>query len=284
MSRKEALKSNWKYKMDKIGMRLRLLGQQDWGPIDKFFIVSTGRTGTHFFAKFLNEFSSVYAIHEPHPTFLRLAISYACGEITDLKAVKKVERCRRALCREVKRKDADIYVESNNRLFSLLPVLREVFEDIKVIHIVRDGRDYVRSGMSRNWYTKEDDGSRLRAVYFEDDKYQDKWDEMTRFEKVCWEWQKKDSFIWQSVKDIDDAITVKFEDIFKDNKFKGMYRIADYIGLSEDKTEKVINRMMNQKASSTTDYAIPHWTDWNQEMMDKFDRIAGGHMKNYYNY
>ncbi|GAB6137364.1 sulfotransferase domain-containing protein [Halanaerobaculum tunisiense] len=284
MSKKYDLKSNWKYRIDKLGMRLRLLRSQDWTPIKKSFIISTGRTGTHFLSEFLNQFSSVFSIHEPHPTFLRLAINYACGEVTDLKAVKKVERCRRALCREIKREDANIYFEASNRLFSLVPILRKVFSDCSIVHIVRDGRDYVRSGMSRNWYKEEDDGSRLRAIYFEDDKYYDKWEDMSRFEKICWEWQKKDQFIWQEIKDSDDAITVKFEDIFKNDKCKGIYEIADYIDLPREETDQIIEQMMNRKVNSTKEYAIPKWPAWSQERQEKFDAIAGQHMAKYYDY
>ncbi|GAB6099414.1 hypothetical protein JCM16358_12930 [Halanaerocella petrolearia] len=274
----------WPYKLDKIRMRLRLLGEQDWSEVDKYFIVSTGRTGTKFFAHFLNDFSGVYGVHEPAPVFLRLAINYATGKVTGSYATKKIERNRRALCRKVKKMKVDKYVESNNRLFSLLGPLSETFgDDFKVVHIVRDGRDYVRSGMSRNWYT-ESDGSRLRAIYFPDDPYYDQWNQMSRFEKICWRWQKKDGFIYQSVKEMDNAITVTFEDIFKDDNFKGIYRIADYIDLPKTETDKMIDKMMNRRVNSTKEYAIPKWTDWDQEMLDKFDEIAGEHMRNYYDY
>lgn len=274
----------WRYKLDKLRARLRLLGEQDWSSIDKYFIVSTGRTGTKFFAHFLNQFSSVYAVHEPSPVFLRLGINYTRNKVTKLYATKKIDRNRRAHCRKVKRMGVDKYIESNNRLFSLLEPLSEAFNnDFKVVHIVRDGRDYVCSGMSRNWYT-EKDGSRLRAIYFSDDPYYDQWDEMSRFEKICWEWQKKDGFIYHSVKEMDNAITVKFEDIFKSDNFNGAYEIADYIGLPKDETDKMVDKMIDRRVNSTKDYAIPKWTEWDQKMRNKFDKIAGEHMKNYYNY
>ncbi|ADL13648.1 sulfotransferase [Acetohalobium arabaticum] len=274
------------YRIDEIRMKAGLLGFQEWQGIDKYFIISTGRTGTKFFAKFLDEFSDIYSIHEPEPdsTLVRLAIDYARRKISKQNAIEKVEQIRRAMCKDVKRKKASSYIESNNRLFSLIPVLREVFEDIKIIHIVRDGRDYVRSGMSRDWYVEEDDAYRLQANYFEEDKYYNQWTNMTRFEKISWMWQKKDKFIYRSVKKADDSITVKFEDIFKDEDYKGLYRIAEYINLPENELKQMIDKMMNKRVNSTKEYAIPHWTEWNQKLRNKFDNIAGEHMKKYYNY
>jgi hypothetical protein len=252
--------------------------------VNKYFIVSTGRTGTKFFARFLNDFSSIYAVHEPKPAFLRLGINYARGKVTKSYAINKLERYRRAMFKKVKRMNIDTYVESNNRLFSLLLPLTEVFDDFKVIHIVRDGRDYVRSGMSRNWYTEQDNSSRLRASYFKDDKYCDQWGNMSRFEKICWRWQKKDGFIYKSIKEMDNVITVKFEDIFKDDNFKGVYKITDYIKIDKEEVEQMINKMMNRRVNSTKKYAISKWTEWDEDMLEAFDSIAGKHMKKYYDY
>ena len=273
------------YKFDRLRMRLRLLGSQDWSTEDKCFIVSTGRTGTKFFAHFLNQFSSTYAVHEPSPALLRLGINYARNKVTKQYATQKIERYRRPMCKQVKRENVDKYIESNNRFFSLLEPLNKVFKQSKIIHIVRDGRDYVRSGMSRNWYTEDDKShSRLRAIYFPDDPYYDQWDKMSRFEKICWRWQKKDGFILDSITNVSNVITVKFEDIFKDENYSGLYKITDYLKLDRSEVETMVEKMMNKRVNSTKDYEISKWPNWRSERKEKFDEIAGEHMKNYYDY
>jgi len=277
-------KRKWPYDLDRIKMQFHLLESQDWEKIDKYFIISTGRTGTKFFAKFLNQFGNVYATHEPSPDFLGLAIDYVRGEVSKKEVIKRIEQDRRALCKDIKRKQANVYVESNNRLFSLIDPLRDVFNDYKIIHIIRDGRDYVRSGMSREWYTKKDKYPRLKATYFSNDLYYDKWDTMSRFEKICWRWQKKDGFILDSIKDDPNSITVKFEDIFKDDDYKGIYQIAEYIGLPKSETDKMIDKMMNRKVNSTSKHIIDKWSSWSQDMVESFEEIAGEHMKKYYDY
>ncbi|MGM0369640.1 MAG: sulfotransferase family protein [Bacillota bacterium] len=278
------IKSEAPYELDKIRMYLNLLEEEDWKPINKSFIVSTGRTGTKFFARFLNKFPDFYAVHEPTPDFLDLAIKYARGLVDKKIAIERIRHNRRALAKDVKRKGASNYVESNNRYFSLISLLDKVFDDFKIIHIIRDGRDYVRSGIGRVWYTDDDTDPRMKAKYFPDDEYYDQWDEMSRFEKICWRWQKKDGFIYDQIQKMDNVITVKFEDIFKDEAHSGLYKICEQIDLDKKRVKPVVEEMMNRKVNSTGEYEIPKWSNWDQKKKDKFDEIAGEHMKKYYDY
>jgi len=62
--------------------------KMDWNNINKYFIISTGRTGTKFLAKFFNEIGNSIAVHEPNPEFLKLAINYAKNQVS--KKDKKV--------------------------------------------------------------------------------------------------------------------------------------------------------------------------------------------------
>ncbi len=278
-------RSSWGFEFDRWRNYLHLLPKQNWSDIDKYFIISTGRTGTQFLARFFNEFKSVYSVHEPKPDFVKLGVDYAYGQVDKSKAVKKIERGRRAICKDVKRHGKDMYVESNNRVFSLIGALDEVFDDYKIIHIVRDGRDYVRSGMSRDWwYTDKDWNPRMKASEFKDDPYRDKWEDMSRFEKICWRWQKKDGIIYESLIDKDNFIRLKFEDIFKDEDYAGIYEMGEYIGLENEEIKKNIEKMMDRKINATKEYEIDKWPEWTEEMIETFEEIAGDHMKKYFDY
>ena len=67
--------------------------------------------------------------------------------------------------------------------------------------------------MSRKWY-KKGDGSRLKATDFPNDEYYNQWAQMSRFEKICWRWQKKDNFIYEDLKIVENYIRIKFREIF----------------------------------------------------------------------
>ena len=267
--------------MDRAGMLLGILGPQADSRLNRAYIISTGRTGTKFMADFLNRFPEVYAIHEPKPYFLSLGIEFCQGRPSFNKAVKVIESKRRALIKDARRRRARMLVESNNRLFSLIPVLRELQRGCKIIHIARDGRDYVRSGMSRGWYSKTDKSPRLKACDFLEDSHRNHWNAMTRFEKISWQWQKKDGYIFQQVRYDPNAITIKFEDIFKDKHFTGLMCIAGHLGLDRHRAKILARSMVSQGRFKTKKYTIPKWQQWNQELVDQFKAISGGHFKNY---
>ncbi|MBE9117842.1 sulfotransferase [Lusitaniella coriacea LEGE 07157] len=273
-------------RIDKKLLRYGLLGKQNWGAIDKVFIVSTGRTGTKFFAKFFSFFPSTLSLHEPNPSCLKLAVDYAQELVSYDTAVKTIEENRRVLGRSAKRLDAKLYIESNNRFFSLLKPLREVFPDAKIVYIVRDGRDYVRSGMARWWYTEEDRGSRLRADMFPSDPYASKWEEMSRFEKIAWRWQKKDGLINKNFQYLDNAIKVTFEDIFKSPDRKGLFEITRFIGIPDSEVQYHLDesKIGDKKVNTNRKEVIPKWQNWSDEMKHEFDAIAGEHMKLHYAY
>jgi hypothetical protein len=107
---------------------------------------------------------------------------------------------------------------------------------------------------------------------------------MSRFEKICWRWQKKDGFIYDQVQEMDNVITIKFADIFKDEAHSGLYKICEQIDLDKKEVEPVVEEMMNRKVNSTKKYEIPKWPDWDQKKKEKFDEIAGNHMRKYYDY
>ncbi len=258
---------------------LRLLPPADWSGVDVTFIVSTGRTGTRFFGRFFDTFPGVYARHEPKPDMVKLGVEYAAGYVSFDRAAAAIERNRRAIGRGLQRLGASVYVESNNRFFSLLKPLRHVFPHARIVHVMRDGRDYVRSGLGRQWYTKEDRFPRLTARMFPDDPYRDRWEAMTRFEKIAWRWQKKDSILADDVAELENTLTVRFEDIFTTPGRPGLYEISRFVGFSDEVVTEHLERMGAEKMNSTRRPPIPRWPDWDEDLTRRFEEIAGEHLR-----
>lgn len=277
-------KNKFLYELDRIKMKMNLISNVDAHSINKTFIISTGRTGTKFFAKFFNQVYDFKALHEPNPDFIKYSIEFAKKDIKIKEAEDHIKNYRKAIFRDLKRRNIHNYIESNNRLFSLIKPLRKIYPEAKIIHIVRDGRDYVRSGMGRDWYTSTDKRPRLKAKFLPEDSFFDKWEKMSRFEKICWRWQKKDNFIYSNLKNDNNYIRVKFEDIFKNRNKKGLYKIIKFVGLEKSKVEPLIDKMLNKKINSSTNYKIPKWSHWSEKKKKIFDNIAGEHMEKYYDY
>lgn len=238
------------------------------------FIISTGRTGTKFLAGYLNDDPYSVAVHEPGPTLFRLGNQVARRETGFDEAVAAIMRSKRP---KIKRyQDHKMYVEANNRLYSLVPALRSVFPEAKVVRVVRDGRDVVRSGMSRGWYGENDPFDRINARWFPGDSWYHKWDDLSRFQKVCWWWQKKDSILLDSMPNDEGAISVRFEDIFDaPSLYVGMRKIFVFLRLGLN----INPSRMHQPVNATPKYTFPRWTHWTVEQLEQFDEIAGGHMR-----
>lgn len=286
-----------KYILSKFNRVVKILGNEirvnsdflnhlDWSGIKVRFIISTGRTGTKFLVIFFDEFySNIYACHEPYPDLLKLGIEYAKGEISLNNACKIFDKNRKNILYELDKRNKKNYIESNSRLFPLIPVIRKICENYKVVHIIRDGRDWVRSVLPRSCYRREDPFQRLSADEFPEDPYFTKWDKMSRFEKICWLWVKMDRFIYDSIKEDKKSITIKFEDIFDaERDYIGMRKIIDFLDLDPEKSiglkNEKFNRFMRRKIN-VTKYPRPHWRNWSIINKEAFLEICGAHMKLY---
>jgi len=250
----------------------------DTRKINFYFIISTGRTGTRSLAKFLNHFSENYALHEPLPNLLKEGNDYARNLIDSSQIKDKFIAARQYHFKKLVNNPSIVnYIESNNRLYSFIEPLRELYKGAKFIHVVRDGRDVVRSGVSRNFYTTKDKAYRIRANHFPDDPYYDKWRDMDQFQKVCWWWLKKEQLIYDATHDYNDSIMIKFNDLFDSKRnYPGLKKILNFLDFSEINDEE-INRFL-KKENSTKKFKFDHWSNWDKQTNKKFETIAGKHM------
>lgn len=288
----------------------------DWKDINPKFIISTGRTGTKFLAQFFNSLSTdIDARHEPKPLCRKLGYEFSVGQISLEEAIKQFIKKRNALYSAIKHSPSCIYIESNPYLALLIPIIQSVFSNYKIVHIVRDGRDWVRSAISRPGYITPAsflpilrslpsqvenhidvipsflnrflvDAWNIRAIDFPDDPYYKKWPRMSRFEKIAWIWAKKEESIYQAIRDDDNAITLKFEDIFDGtSNYSGLRKLLAWFNLEEitsDARER-IDQYMGIKVNKTASYKLCHWKEWSQSQRETFKKIAG-HWLEFYGY
>lgn len=268
-----------------------------WDDIKVVLIVSTGRTGTEFLAKLFNDiFDKVDSRHEPYPDFFDLVTKYIRSEMKFNETLSRFLWERERICAQVHRRKKEIYIESNNNLAWLIKVVQKSFKNCRIVHVIRDGRTYLRSQYSKRvWpikkqepkvpFMSENDGrERIKAVDFSNDPYCSQWNNMNRFEKICWYWVKKDKLIYDSIKDDKNAITVKFEDIFDgDSEYKGLWEIIDFLDLKKRLSvpKEEILKKMTRKSNATKEDLLGKWETWTPEHKEQFISIAGEHMKLY---
>ncbi len=276
--------------------RVFRLADYRWSDIQTTFIISTGRTGTAFLAQlFSHAFSGVDARHEPPPDLYDLNMLAGRRQISDAQAARQLEQSRLDVCAEVHRAGQAVYVESNNNLSCLVPALRAVFDDYRIVHVVRDGRDVVRSWWGKRVAARngmrdalvlsdQDKRTRLRACDVPGDPYADQWERMSRFERLCWLWSTKDRIIRDAISSDERAMTVKFESIFsEDGGYGGLWRIVDFLGLRARMrlTPEALHGRMQVKVNSAEAYVLPKWPGWAPEMVLQFKAVAGDHLGSY---
>lgn len=209
---------------------------------DYYFIVSSGRTGTTFLSKYFNQhFNHVLSVHEPQINVKTIWQRFVNKDIS-LKESKTLFLAYRRDLYINKGKNANIIIESNPSLSLLLPILKDLFENPKIIYITRDPKTYTRSAFdkipqvfnpNKLFYSQEDESSRLTPNYFNSQSEKNKWRQMERIEKICWYWNKINKCIYDSLKDYDNSLIIKFEDIFQDDNSSTIKKMSDFLELEE---------------------------------------------------
>lgn len=201
-------------------------------------IVSTGRTGTNFLARLLNRPElGLIAKHEPPPTLGDLGNDFITGR-------KSLEQTKRIILRDragiFGAIEDQMYIESNSGLIFLLPALKELIPNLKVIHVVRNPIDFVRSGVNRSYRSKgkvfqtyaEEKNWKLRTSDFPE--VAEDWAAMDMYERFMWTWALKNDYAARFVRENPSmALRVRFEDIFHTADHKGFQAILEFLGLTE---------------------------------------------------
>lgn len=283
-------------------------------------ITSLGRTGTLFFAKFFrNLLPDSTSLHEPDMLTLykeqgygirqaieniaeygiqNLIIKKAIGrwtlvlisddrvrnKLSDGEAAKKLLNQRR---RFINARPGKVYVESTAGYYGLIDIVPNVFKNYRLVYIIRDGRDWVRSWM--NWGNKGGMYNKkpLRRLFghkwpiapdIDDDPYASKWPVMSRFEKLCWAWNHLNSYALKTVEKNPDALLLRFEDLFKAEKryvtLQEMVAFALHFPEGETAATRNLDGLL-EKQVNMSEGALGRWDDWTSKEKDTFASLCG---------
>lgn len=267
----------------------------DWNAIHVGVIVSTGRTGTNFVESLFSAIlRDVDTRHEPRPDLFTLGTARMRGDITEEQANIAFRDQRLDICEELHQAKRTHYVEANNNIAYLLPQVQHCWPHARIIHLVRDGRDFVRSSYSKKvvskhsndltalFMTDDDKRRRLQACDLPDDPYCKAWPTMSRFERICWYWAMKDAQIMEALADREKTLTIKFERLFDpDTGTACVLEMLEFLDLSDRLRVKAsdIANHMQRRVNKTDEYLLPASDQWTDEQKTQFDRIAGAHMR-----
>jgi hypothetical protein len=231
-------------------------------------IVSTGRTGTKYLGTVLNQSKmGIMALHEPKPNFEKLGYDLISGKITHDQAKEEIIKNRKKIISKVGNR---IYIESNGGMTFLLPVLAEIFPLLKIVHIIRNPIDFVKSGVNRTTkvngkvvqkYTLEESW-RLKSSALKKDPYSDKWHNMDLHERFMWLWNLKNSFIIDYLNTEKRGITLRFEDIFHTPDNIGFTHLIEYLSLPADLNKKFKDQRYGSAKNENKYNFAQEYKDW----------------------
>ena len=234
-----------------------------------FFILSSGRCGTVFLADLLNQADGATVLHEP----VGLDIMALKGAYdSPAKALRYVRLYRKKKIFElVKRFSINTYGETTPTLIYHAQALQQCFPNCKIIHLVRDGRDVVRSWVNRDVYLKENDWSYRSLKPHATDKYYKEWPNMDQFEKCCWFWAEHNLWLLKVTTRI-----VRFEEVITDYiQFRRGIEEPLRLEIGEERWRAAVNKPKNASAQSL----MPHWSAWSVLQTRSFDKICEPVMK-----
>jgi len=244
---------------------------RDWlAARNLFLVVSTGRTGTQWLAGLLARAPGARVEHEPVPVETwahRAALQDPEAAIRYVNGFRLKEIYLR-----VRRQDPACYGEVNGILRRHVDAFRDAVPRLRLVHLVRDGRDVVRSLVSRGTWAGQ------HPVYggFTPPPVDDvarSWDERSSFERACWLWTWENAHMRERIPNLArlEDITSSY-DAFRDQILEPLQ-----LELGEAAWAEARNAVENLTGSHT----MPAWDEWSSEEKEAFRRICGDEMARY---
>ena len=264
------------------------------------FIVSTGRAGSMMMAKVLAMHQDLLVLHEPLPHLNVEAFSHWKGRHQVQRLRKRVKRKRSSL---IAQSDWNrcTYVESSHYSAHLIRDLHNLF-DARFIHLYRDGRSFVRSGLERGWWYPESYGDvfkrsplggfwereildRARRMLLLDVGFSwsdHRLDPPSRFggrlEKISWLWAEINRSILNQLADFPDEMytSLALEEFSEET----LESVLDFVGVRTKSS--VLHQMMRtarKRPNQTKKQTVPNFDSWSEEDKSTFREIAGPMMR-----
>lgn len=249
-------------------MRMRRQAERWFECHPTFFFLGLGRSGTMFLSQLLDHAQDVAIFHEPIPED---AVAFVEARASSEAAVDYVRNFRKTRMYELAvQRGGNTYGEVNSWLRFHAQALRACFPTITILHLVRDGRDVVRSIMNMGHYT---DGALEKHYHLEptrDDPLRSAWNELSRFEKVCWLWADANSRLREGI----DGV-VRFENLIGSYEYvrENIEKVLG-IEIGSDTWSHVVQTPVN----ASSQFTLPHWTAWDAPLRAAFERICGTEM------
>jgi len=261
------------------------------------FIASTGRSGSKMIARVLDIHPAIRAYHEPEPHLNVESYARWKGSHSAKRIRSKIQRKRMDL---IKEEEDRIYIESSHYCSHIITDIHSVFNSL-FIHLYRDGRPFVRSGLERDWWYPKSYADvrgrgtfkgfreiaitrRLRRTFLlnighvmDDHRLAPPFHFKTRLEKISWLWTEINRSI---LSQLDALPSSAYTSIALEDFSPSLIRdLLHFVGVDRD--SDLIDEMITmgrRRPNRTKSRSIPPFDEWTDEDQTTFWKIAGDMM------
>lgn len=249
------------------------------------FIVSTGRCGSKMLARVLALHPEIGAFHEPRP-WLNTEAYLRWSERRDSDyAQAQLAQKRDDIVEQVEANGLR-YVESSHFLSHLIPELCERYAPC-FVHLFRDGRDFVGSGLERGWYrtgmldfvrtiVRRRTGLKV-GHSFVDHRLEPPAQYDSRFERIVWLWAEINGQILDYLNAVpeEEQVKVRLETFGADT----IRELLAFLGHpAGDRLVLEVADVAAKKPNRTEDRNVAPSGEWDEEHLRRFHAIAGDMM------
>lgn len=239
------------------------------------FVLSTGRVGTETLEALFGLSNHVFAYHEPLPTLYGLSkLSYQTPHHSPVREV--LQEAFLTTRRDLLKYSLDChrgYVETSPQVTFLAPIILDAIPEARFIHLARDPRSVIRSGMRRRWFDgHSNDASRITPTSAT--QYEQKWNQFNSFQKNAWLWNETNRWILQFASTLPNGkvLKIRSEDVFSGDQ-QTLQSLYGFIGSAVPAASR-IQRLLKKKMNAQKSGDFPSWDQWSKEQIQEMRNIA----------
>jgi len=211
------------------------------------FILSTGRTGTQFFEDYFNQTSNALCRHEPRPSrrFKFLSNLYLNEKVSARRLGRIYLRSRKNLFASLHGRS---YMESSNFLFGCIPALKEIYGEVRIIHLVRHPHSYVSSHLAKGFWRGHKRFFARHVPYWLEKLELEKRNDPIEILATRWNYVNRQIATYETD---NPYLRVRFEELFSEDKqlaSQTLNRIREFCGfpvLDEEENESWLGSPKN---------------------------------------
>lgn len=192
---------------------------------------------------------------------------------------------QRAIAPRLRVCSKDVYLDSNNHIYAMLALQPDLYPGLRVVHLVRDPRAYVRSHINWARHRPKSFVANYLIPFWQPNAWLLKemswwrWIRLSQFERYCWIWDFKNRYIGQWEGSSVPYLRVRFEDFFGGpDPLASFNRMLDFLGLEpargiQDRFQRPVNPAKGK--------SFPSWRAWSPERCQQFMSYCGARMQQY---